>query len=88
MITPRILALIAVAILLTATFVGHRALQNDVALRKAIGALLFCSIAGLATSFLRAPVIVWPLAILILGALIFLVWTMHTDRSKRPRTGP
>jgi len=88
MITPRILGFVAVAALLAAAIIGRRALRRDAGLRKAIGALLFCSIAGLATSFVRTPVIVWPLAIMMLSAMIFLVWSMHAERSKGSRTDP
>lgn len=85
MMAPRILGLVAVAALLAASAIGHRALQRDAGLRKAIGALLFCSVAGLATSFTRAPLVVWPLAASMLGAMFFLIWTMHVE-CKRKRS--
>jgi hypothetical protein len=85
MIAPRILALVAIAALIAAATVGHRALRVDAGLRKAIGALLFCAVAGLATSFTRAPLIIWPLGLMILGAMVFLVWTMRLE-VKRKRT--
>ncbi len=82
---PRILGVVAVAALLAASAIGYRALGRDAGLRKAIGALLFCSVAGLTTSFIRAPLVVWPLGVSMLGAMIFLVWTMHLE-SKRKRS--
>jgi hypothetical protein len=89
MMAPRILGFVAVAALLAACAVGHRALRRDAGLRKAIGALLFCSVAGLTTSFVRQPLVVWPLAISMLAAMIFLVWTMHIEtRQKRDLNSP
>jgi hypothetical protein len=83
MIAPRILGFVALAALLAASAIGHRVLRRDAGLRKAIGALLFCSMAGLATSFIRAPVVVWPLGISMLGAMIFLVWTVHVENKRK-----
>ncbi len=83
MIGPRILGFIAVAALLAACVLGHRALRKDAGLRKAIGTLLFCSVAGLATSFIRAPLVVWPLGLSMLGAMIFLIWTMHVENKRK-----
>jgi len=83
MLAPRILGFVAVAALLVACAIGRRALRRDAGLRKAIGALLFCSIAGLTTSFVRKPLVVWPLAISMLGAMIFLVWTMHIEAQRK-----
>ena len=83
MIAPRILGFVAVAALLAACVIGRRVLRTDAGLRRAIGALLFCSVAGLATSFVRQPLVVWPLAISMLGAMIFLVWTMHVDTKRK-----
>ncbi len=85
MIGPRILGFVALAALVAAYAIGHRALRNDTGLRKAVGALLFCSLVGLATSFIRAPVVVWPLAVSMLAAMLFLIWTMHVE-SKRKRS--
>jgi hypothetical protein len=85
MMAPRILGFVAVTALLAACAVGHRALRRDAGLRKAIGALLFCSVAGLTTSFVRQPLLVWPLAISMLAAMIFLVWTIHME-TKRKRS--
>ena len=83
MIAPRILGFVAVAALLAASALGRRALRRDAGLRKAIGALLFCSGAGLATAFIRAPLVVWPLAVSMLGAMIFLIWTMHLENKRK-----
>jgi hypothetical protein len=76
---PRILGFVAMAALLAACAMGRRALRTDAGLRKAIGALLFCSVAGLTTSFVRQPLVVWPLGFSMLGAMIFLVWAMHLE---------
>jgi hypothetical protein len=84
-IAPRILGFVAVAALLAASAIEHRALRRDAGLRKAIGALLFCSVAGLTTSFIRAPLVVWPLGMSMLGAMLFLIWTMHVE-AKRKRS--
>jgi hypothetical protein len=83
MIAPRILGFVALAALLAASAVGHRALRRDAGLRKAIGALLFCAVAGLATSFIRAPLVVWSLAVSMLGAMVFLIWTMHIENKRK-----
>ncbi len=83
MIAPRILGLIARAALLAASAIGHRALRRDAGLRKAIGALLFCSVAGLTTSFIRAPLVVWPLGLSMLGAMLFLICTMHVESTRK-----
>lgn len=89
MMAPRVLGFVAVAALLLACVIGRRALRRDAGLRKAIGALLFCSVAGLTTSFVRQPLVVWPLAFSMLGAMIFLVWTMHMEaRRKRDLDSP
>ena len=80
---PRILGFVALIALLTAAAIGHRALRKDAGLRKAVGALLFCSVAGLTTSFLRAPLVVWPLGISMLGAMLFLVRTMHIETNRK-----
>ncbi len=80
---PRILGFVSLAALLAAYAIGHRALRKDAGLRKAIGALLFCSLAALATSFIRAPLVVWPLGVSILGAMIFLIWTMHVENKRK-----
>jgi peptidoglycan/LPS O-acetylase OafA/YrhL len=58
-------------------------LRRDAGLRKAIGALLFCSVAGITTSFVREPLVVWPLAISMLGAMIFLVATMQIETKRK-----
>ena len=85
MIAPRILGFVALAALLAASAIGHRALRRDAGLRKAIGALLFCSVAGLVTSFIRAPMVIWPLGVSMLGAMVFLIWTLHVE-AKRKRS--
>jgi len=85
MMAPRILGFVAVAALLAASAIGHQVLRRDAGLRKAIGALLFCSAAGLTTSFIRAPLVVWPLAASMVGAMLFLIWTMHVE-GKRKRS--
>ena len=83
MIISRVLGFLALASLLGAAFIGHRALRADPGLRKAIGALIFCSAAGLGTSFTRAPYIIWPLGLSMLGAMLFLVWTMYWERRRK-----
>jgi hypothetical protein len=83
MMAPRILGFVAVTALLVACAVGRRALRRDAGLRKAIGALLFSSVAGLTTSFVRNPLVVWPLGLSMLGAMIFLVWTMHAETKRK-----
>lgn len=85
MIAPRILGFVAVAALLAASAIGHRALRRDASLRKAIGSLLFCSVAGLATSYIRAPLVIWPLAVSMLGAMVFLILTLQVE-AKRKRS--
>ena len=77
MFVPRLLGSIALASLVAAAVVGRRSLRLDPGLRKAIVALLFCSAAGIATSFTRAPVVIWPLGIAMLVAMLFLVWTLN-----------
>lgn len=86
MILPPILGLIAFASLVVAAVLGRRALRLDPGLRKAIGALLFCSVAGTATYFTRAPLIIWPLALAMLSAMLFLVWTMHAEAKSKQQT--
>jgi hypothetical protein len=83
MIGPRILGFIALAALVVAAGIGHRALRKDAGLRKAIGALLFCAVAGLTTSFVRTPLIVWSVGLAMLGAMTFLVWTMHVENKRK-----
>ena len=85
MIAPRILGFVAVAALLAASAIGHRALRKDAGLRKTIGALLFCSLVGIVTSFIRAPLVVWPLAVSMLCVMVYLIWTIHVE-SKRKRS--
>ncbi len=85
MIGPRILGFVALAALVSAYAIGHRALRNNTGLRKAVGALLLCSLAGLTTSFIRTPLVVWPLAVSMLGAMLFLIWTMRVE-TKRKRS--
>ena len=85
MMIPRFLGFIALASLVAAAMLGRRSLRLDPGLRKAIAALLFCSAAGIATSFSRAPVIIWPLGFAMLGAMAFLVWTMHVERGRKER---
>jgi hypothetical protein len=88
MIAPRILGFVAIAALLAACVIGQSALRSDAGLRKAIGALLFCAVAGTTTSFIRAPLIVWPLAMSMLCAMLFLIWTMHVEtKRKRVNSG-
>jgi hypothetical protein len=86
MILPRLLGFIALVTLLSAAVLGRQALLRDPGLRKAIAALLFCSAAGLATSFTRAPVVIWPLGLAMLAAMVFLVWTMHAESRRKERT--
>ena len=64
---------------------SRRALIGDPGLRKAIASLLFCAVAATVTSYIRAPIVIWPLGIAMLGAMLFLVWTMHGE-AKRKRT--
>ena len=71
MIAPRILGFVAVAALLAASAIGHRALRKDAGLRKTIGALLFCSLVGIVTSFIHAPLVVWPLAVSMLCVMVY-----------------
>jgi len=83
MMAPRILGFVALAALLAACTIGRRALRTDAGLRKAIGALLFCAVAGLTTSFVRQPLVVWPLAISMLAAMLFLVWTLQGETKRK-----
>ena len=83
MLAPRILGFVAVTALIAANAIGRQVLRRDAGLRKAIGALLFCSVAGLTTSFVRTPLVVWPLAISMLGAMLFLVRTMHNETKRK-----
>ena len=85
---PRIFGFLALAALFAACAVGRQALRKDAGLRKAIGALVFCSVAGLTTSFVRQPLVVWALAISMLGAMIFLVWTMHLETKRKRELCP
>jgi hypothetical protein len=85
MLIPRMLGLIALFSLVAAAVLGRRSLRLEPGLRKAIAALLFCSAAGIATSFTRAPVVIWPLGFAMLGAMAFLVWTMHLERGRKER---
>lgn len=71
--------------LLAACVIGRHALRTDPGLRKAIGALLFCSIAGITTSYIRQPFFVWPIAFAMMAAMLYLVYTMQLE-SKRKRT--
>lgn len=80
---PRILGFIAFTSLVGAVLLGWRALRQDPGLRKAIGALLFCSAAGIVTSYTRLPVIIWPLGMSMLAAMVFLVWTMHVEARRK-----
>ena len=80
---PRILGFIAIASLIAASLIGHRALRADRGLCKAIGALLFCALAGTATSYTRAPLVIWPLGLAMLGAMSFMVWTMHVEATRK-----
>jgi hypothetical protein len=77
MIPAQTLGLVAIAALLLAGFLGRNALRKDRGLRLAIGILLFCSVAALATSVFRQPWIAWPLGLSMLAAMTFLVRTMH-----------
>ena len=88
MILPRILGFIALASLLAAAALGHRALRVDPALRKGIGALIFCAAAGTATSYTRVPLIIWPLGVAMLGAMLFLVWTMQAEQRRKRLVSP
>lgn len=83
MIIPRILGFIALGSLMAAAVLGWRVLRLDAGLRKAIGILAFCSAAGVATSYTRAPAIIWPLGLAMLSAMSFLVWTMHAENKRR-----
>ena len=83
MTAPQILGFIALASLAAASVPGRRALPADPGLSKAIAVLAFCSCAGIATSFTRSAFIVWPLAFAMLGAMLFLVWTMHGERNRK-----
>ena len=87
MMIPRMLGLVAAASLILAAVLGRRALRLDAGLRKAIAALLFCSVAGTATSYTRWPIIIWPLGFAMLAAMLFLVWTMHVERGRKQRLG-
>jgi len=82
-ILPRILGFIAIAALIGAALLGRRALTPNPGLRKAIASLLFCAVAATATSYTRAPIVIWPLGIAMLGAMLFLVWTMHGEARRR-----
>ena len=83
MIVPRILGFIAIAALIVAALLGRRALTADPGLRKAIATLLFCAAAATATSYTRMPIVIWPLGIAMLGAMLFLVWTMHGEAKRK-----
>jgi nitrate reductase NapE component len=78
-----ILGFIAIAALIAAALLGRRALPPDPGLRKAIASLLFCAVAATATSYTRIPIVIWPLGIAMLGAMLFLVWTMHGEAKRR-----
>jgi hypothetical protein len=82
MIAPRILGFVAIAALVTAAVIGYRSLRTNAALRKAIGAFLYCSFAGLTTSFIRAPLIVWSLGLSIGAAMVYLIWTIQIERKR------
>ncbi len=83
MIMPRVLGFLAIVTLIGAAALGRRALRTDPGLAKAIAALLFCSVAGTITSFVRVPWVIWPLGLAMLLAMTFLVWTMHVERARK-----
>ena len=79
----QVLGFIAFAVLLLAGFCGRDVLRKDRGLRLAIRVFLFCSVAALATSFVREPWVVWPLGISMVGAMLFLVRAMNGYSKKK-----
>ena len=91
MITPRTLGFIAVVSLVSAAVLGRQVLRRDPSFRKVIASLLFCSVGGIASSYIRAPLVVWPLALAMLCALIFMVWSLQIEcrcKERRALEGP
>jgi hypothetical protein len=82
MIASQILGFVAIAVLLLASVFGRHALKKDAALRLAIGVLLFCSVAALTTAYFRQPYVIWPLGLSMLGAILFMVRTMHQQANQ------
>ena len=83
MTIPQSLSIIGVACLVAAVALAARYLRVDRGLRRAFGSLLVSALAGVGIAFSQSPAAVWPLALLMLGGVAFMVWSLHVGQKRR-----
>ena len=85
MTISQLLTIGAVACLGTAAVLARRHLRIDCGLRRALGALSFSALAAVALAFSPTPKDVWPLGLLMLGGVAFMVWCLHAEQRRKDR---
>ena len=77
----------AAACVVAATVVARRQFRLDRSLRRALAGLSVAAGAAVALAYLNSAVVVWPLAMLMLGGLIFLTWSTYAEERRKRRNG-
>lgn len=76
------LSMIGVACLVAAVALAVRYLRVDRGLRRAFRGLLLSGLSGVGIAFCHSAVPVGPLALLMLGGVGFMVWSLHVGRKR------
>ncbi len=77
----------AAAGVVAAAVLARNQFQSDRGLRRAFAGLSVSAGAAVALSFLKSAVAVWPLAMLMLGGMIFLSWSTYAEEKRKRRNG-
>ena len=77
----------AAACVVAATVVARNQFRLDRSLRRALAGLSVAAGAAVALAYLNSAVVVWPLAMLMLGGLIFLTWSTYAEERRKRRNG-
>lgn len=81
----RLLTIVGLASLVAAGALAKGYLRANRGLRRAFAGLLVSAVGGLGIAFSTSAAAVWPLAVVMLGGIVFLIWSMHIENKPNNR---
>ncbi len=83
----QLLPVLAAICLVVAALCARPHLRVNRGLRRAFAGLFVSAVAGIALTQVKSALEVWPLALLMLAGVAFLVWSMHVEQKPKTRQG-
>ncbi len=78
----QLLPVLAAICLVPAAIRARPHLRVNRGLRRAFAGLFVSAVAGIALTQVKSALEVWPLALLMLAGVAFLVWSMHVEQKR------